>query len=257
MVRVVDVFCYNGEPIVERRLRYLSDKVDCFVIIEARTTHSGIPKEHLFIDTHAEMFKPYRCEFVVVDEFPEAPTQWLETYGQNTWVLTNKEAWWREYYQREAALTVLRALAKETQCVFFVGDSDEIPSHDAIGYLKSNYATLEESPIHLSLDMFYYSFAWRVPETWTKSYAVSSAHVLHDISLTRLRNMAPCASLSQGSGWHCSYFMTAEEIERKLHSFAHCEVEIPPNIQECIDKGLDIAGRPITLIDSSSMPEPF
>ena len=58
MVSIVDVFCYNGDPIVENRLKYLDPHIDKFVIIESWHTFSGNKKDELFHKNH-EVFKPY------------------------------------------------------------------------------------------------------------------------------------------------------------------------------------------------------
>ncbi len=58
-VRIIDSFSYNGELVVELRLKHLYPVVDEFVITEARETHSGKPKMELFIDRYRSTFQPY------------------------------------------------------------------------------------------------------------------------------------------------------------------------------------------------------
>ncbi len=41
---VYDYVIYNGEPIIEFRLKYLNNYVDRFIIVESIYTHSGIKK---------------------------------------------------------------------------------------------------------------------------------------------------------------------------------------------------------------------
>ena len=43
---VVDVFLYNGEPLLLFRLAYLEHVVTKFVVVEAKTTFSGRTKSH-------------------------------------------------------------------------------------------------------------------------------------------------------------------------------------------------------------------
>jgi hypothetical protein len=38
---VIDYVLYNGEPIIEFRLKYLNKYVDMFIIVESLFTHSG------------------------------------------------------------------------------------------------------------------------------------------------------------------------------------------------------------------------
>jgi hypothetical protein len=58
-VRIIDSFSYNGEMVVELRLHHLMPVVDEFVVTEARETHSGVPKNELFIDRYRSSFQPY------------------------------------------------------------------------------------------------------------------------------------------------------------------------------------------------------
>lgn len=58
-VHIIDSFAYNGELVIELRLRHLWPVVDEFVVTEARETHSGKPKAELFIDRYRSSFQPY------------------------------------------------------------------------------------------------------------------------------------------------------------------------------------------------------
>ena len=44
---IYDYVLYNGEPIIEFRLKYLNDYVDYFIIVESIYTHSGKKKDNL------------------------------------------------------------------------------------------------------------------------------------------------------------------------------------------------------------------
>ena len=46
---VYDYVIYNGEPIIEFRLKYLNDCVDRFIIVESIYTHSGIKKDNFIL----------------------------------------------------------------------------------------------------------------------------------------------------------------------------------------------------------------
>ena len=47
---VYDYIIYNGEPIIEFRLKYLNDYVDRFIIVESMYTHSGIIKDDIYFN---------------------------------------------------------------------------------------------------------------------------------------------------------------------------------------------------------------
>jgi hypothetical protein len=46
---IYDYVIYNGEPIIEFRLKYLNDYVDYFIIVESIYTHSGKKKDNFII----------------------------------------------------------------------------------------------------------------------------------------------------------------------------------------------------------------
>ena len=46
---VFDYVLYNGEPIMEFRLKYLNDYVDHFIIAESIYTHSGRKKRRFLL----------------------------------------------------------------------------------------------------------------------------------------------------------------------------------------------------------------
>ena len=242
---VVDVFMYNGEPIVAKRQEYLAPLVDKFVVIEARVTHSGAAKTKLYTEEHADIFAKYPCEIVVLDAFPPLAADW--DFKKRPWV-KDPEPWWRERCQRDYALAVVRRVVRNQDAVIVVGDSDEIPSIFAIRDLVSNYANLQKAhfPIHLSMDMFYYSFKWKLEEKWAKAFAISSDKLSFDTSWSDIRMMEPVATLAN-AGWHCSYFMAPDEVRRKLQSFAHTEVVVPDNIDDLMRAGKDITGQNLSL----------
>lgn len=230
---VVDVFCYNGEPIVEQRLRYLAPVVDRFLVVEARHTHSGLEKADLYINTLKHVFEPYwnKVEFVVIDQFP------TEADGD----------WWREQYQRDYVTGRLRELHTPSRPLLaLVCDSDEIPSREAIASLVGEYATVSARPaVHLLMDFHYYGWEWTKPEMWAQAFAIAGNRL--GPSLSMLRTSQP-AALLPGAGWHCSYFMSPVDVARKIKSFAHREFDTPAvldpcNIASALADGTDVLGR--------------
>lgn len=71
--KIYDVFSYDGEPILKTRLKMLYKVVDEFVIVEARITHAGQPKDLTFDPKEYAEWMP-KITYVVIDEFP--PTLW-------------------------------------------------------------------------------------------------------------------------------------------------------------------------------------
>jgi len=244
--RVVDVFTYNGEPIVERRLRYLNDAVDCFVIIEARYTYSGVRKPTLFVETHRAVFEPYmhKIHFLILDSFPTMQPEWTEL--KQPWVRDNAEHWWREGVQRDAALPLLSGMHLQQPILALVCDSDEIPSLEAISALVECYEDVCRRPaVHLAMALHYYDFEWTLPEVWTRAFAIAGNH-LGD-SLTHIRQ-GSASSVLPDAGWHCSFFMSPEDVARKIRSFSHRELDTPETqdttaLAKAMRLGNDVLGR--------------
>lgn len=248
---VVDVFSYNGEPIVERRLRYLAPVVDKFVVVEARHTHSGTRKAELYAHTHKHVFEPYsdKVEFLILDEFPAVCPEWAAfARACRPWVRGYVDDWWRESFQRDAATARLKDLhSEERPLLALVCDSDEIPSRQAIAALVEEYDTVAARPaVHLVMAFHYYGWEWTNPEPWARAFAIAGAR-LHDNSLDGVRNAIP-RTLLPDAGWHCSYFMSPSEVARKIRSFAHREfctdaILDPSNIAGALAGGGDVLGR--------------
>ena len=51
---VIDYVLYNGEPIIEFRLKYLYKHVDIFIIVESMFTHSGNKKKDLYYNINKD-----------------------------------------------------------------------------------------------------------------------------------------------------------------------------------------------------------
>jgi beta-1,4-mannosyl-glycoprotein beta-1,4-N-acetylglucosaminyltransferase len=56
---IYDYILYNGEPIIEFRLKYLNNYVDKFIIVESIYTHSGNKKDAFYFDINKDIFKEY------------------------------------------------------------------------------------------------------------------------------------------------------------------------------------------------------
>ena len=57
---VIDYVLYNGEPIIEFRLKYLNNYVDKFIIVESIFTFSGKKKDDFYFKINKDIFEPYR-----------------------------------------------------------------------------------------------------------------------------------------------------------------------------------------------------
>lgn len=251
IIPVIDTFCFNGERVVPMRLEYLNDWVDAFVIVESRWTHSGIRKPHLFKDIYVDWFLPFahKIHWVIIDEFPEMTAEWQATYREQSWMLNHQEHWFREAYQRDiAADYILHTLRPPADCLIHVSDADEIPSTTLFHpQFKPSFLNCEK-PVYLEQEFFYYNFHWKKPYHWHRAFIVKKA-LLSSATFTQWRIcLEPPSYVIPKAGWHFSYFMTPEELQKKLAAFAHRECDQEKwnsveHIRECISRGVDLFGR--------------
>ena len=277
--RIVDVTLYNGEPVLALRLAYLADHVDQFILVEARQTHAGtekLPGGGLYSERPdvAAILALYgdKVRVVVLDRFPEMPEDWpaqrqsdaadaFMTDGSHT-------AWFREKYQRDFIAAELLAEAP-IPAFYTICDIDEIPSTDVLRFLRTATPSQLRDPVHLSMKMYYYSFAWAKPAPWVQAFVVSN-ECLADLvaagvtlSDVRIGRGATAATghrrLIQNAGWHLSYFLTRADLRRKLASFAHRECDreafkTDAHLDACFAEGRDLFGR--TARDEQLVPTP-
>jgi hypothetical protein len=254
-IHIIDVFPYNGESIVALRLAEVYPYVDEIVVTEARETHSGVVKDELFVKLNAAVFAPYmdKIRVCIVDEFDKGavPPEWLASRAQCSWMLDNKASWYRESVQRNACAGYLATRARELRKTLVIcSDVDEIPNMPVIARnLTALYETScgNQSPVHLEMAMFYYSWDWMKPYKWYHAF-VSAGECLERYTLDDMRVVVPKTHILQDGGWHCSYFMDVGELKRKLQSFAHRECDTTAtrdeaHVRECIQTGKDLFGR--------------
>ena len=67
---IIDAFPYNGEMVVELRLKHLHKDVDEIIVVESRVTHSGKKKDFLFVERDRSLFAPYLDKVSVCKHLP-------------------------------------------------------------------------------------------------------------------------------------------------------------------------------------------
>lgn len=263
--KVYDSFPYNGEPIVWLRLKVHDPFVDHFYIIESRYTFSGQRKEVLYSEMYKESFQPYlpKITFLILEDYLELDlsfSEWMEKYeGLSSDWMIDKEAWYRENYQREV---VQRYLKEATNYVLIVTDCDEIVRPYVLQELPNMYSELSSAPVFLKMDMYNYNFSWYKNLYWELGFVVNDKFLHSNTFRKTYRSLLsvcrmvrtlhiPTEILSiDDCGWHCSYFMSLEDIVRKVSSFAHVEFYVPEHltyehVDKCIREGKELFGRDV------------
>nr|WP_282187709.1 hypothetical protein [Azospirillum sp. TSO22-1] len=228
---------YNEFEVLDLRLRELAGVVDRFVLVEADTTHAGLPKPLFFEERKAE-FAPYldRITHIVVRDMPETTDSWV-----------------RENFQRNAIMRGLDGLKPDD--IVLISDVDEIPRRSVIASLPGNGAVVSG----LRMPLFYFKYNYLniagndCMVVWT--VAVRGSHIAQ-ITPQGARNAR--FALSQNppantrvyphAGWHFSYIGDVEHVQRKLRNFAHQEYNDERfieaiDIDRIVASGADLYGR--------------
>lgn len=238
---IFDTFLYNGDEILTFRLDHLYDYVDYFIIIEALETFSGIKKSEYFIDRVLPQLYKYTDKIIVVRVAETPPRDVMFTFSSNG----NPDDWWRERMQREACKPIIAEIGKGRPFIALVGDVDEFPSHQIFVDLDFLYQATR-TPMWLYMDLFYYNFCWKKRYKWDQYFILNdNGFFLDHLSQHKIfgdrRNF-------RVDGWHFSYFMSKENIAKKIENVAHVEFNKPEfkdevYLRKVFETGIDLYGR--------------
>ena len=239
---VVDSTLYNGEPIVLVRLELLYDVVDRFYITESPVTYSGQPKP-IYSKQHIEEFAPYQDKI----------TWLLYEPAPNT-----TGAWTREFEQRMFAVKQMQQDVDNQQLatpfVVINTDADELVNPDLIDMMQPGgpyHDDVISRPMYLEMDWFMYNLNWIKTGKWDQSHVLPGHKVLdgtYTLQSERHWRKARFGSKLPNSGWHLTYFLSIDDIVRKIESFSHQELnkprwKDPARIESHIREGKDLYDR--------------
>jgi beta-1,4-mannosyl-glycoprotein beta-1,4-N-acetylglucosaminyltransferase len=244
---VIDIFTYNGEKdILRLHLSVLGPHVDKFIICEAKTTFSGLPKP-LYFFRDQRYFKPWwhMIDYYVIDENYTQEEIDLANSSPNT---KGAEHWKREFLQKESLKKALAAQNLQDSDRVYIGDVDEIwdPAFNVgIPNLK------------LKLKVYSYYLNNRSNEEFWGTLATTYGDI-KDECLNHLRTKA-FKTIADG-GWHFTSMGGLKEVQRKLNDSYTIESYnlnyIPGWVESCVAERKDLLNRGFTYtIDESEWPQ--
>ena len=218
MAKVIDCFMFFDEfDALTIRLHELDPVVDRFVLVEASTTHSGMPKPFYFTE-RADEFREFadKITTVHVNDLPTFDNRWIA-----------------EHLQRNAALRGLTDAAADD--IVLVCDCDEIPRASAVRALPEVLAHPGDV-VGLQMAVSYYALNLRSRDLWNRARATRRL-TLDYVSPQELRTMYVDNDRQLAdAGWHFSYLAPQQEriakIESKAGAFAHRELDITPLVND-------------------------
>jgi beta-1,4-mannosyl-glycoprotein beta-1,4-N-acetylglucosaminyltransferase len=243
-VTILDSVQYNGEPVVFARLATLYDVVDRFYISEGTHTHAGLKKDKLYKDLNAHLFEPYEDKIHwVVDDMNE--------YDKDN-------IWGREKGGRRSTWPRIREDFEKGEIihpfVIMSMDVDEVPEPADIAAFqpgKKYHDAAISSLVIFEMNFFYYNLNWKHITRWPMGLTVPGhlAFVFGgDFDFLRMDRMVKWAGAKIKGGYHMSYFLSVNEIRRKIESFAHQEfnkeeLKTDEHIFKCVSTGHDMYNR--------------
>lgn len=231
--KVYDGFMFSFEiDILWLRLNELAPYVDKFILVEAGETFSGNKKDLVWskIKGHPS-FIPFEDKVIYIPlrGFPLGMT----------------DPWKREAYQRMAIGRGLPADADDGD-ILLISDCDEIPNlrEEQTRDRLQHMATSEW--LRFVQQLYNYTPHWLHVKPWHGSAALSVYTAkLQPPSIQHTRVTQGWSKLIDPGGWSFTYFGGVDDIQAKVASYSHTEVNQPEytseeHIKESIEKGLPL-----------------
>jgi hypothetical protein len=241
-MKIIATIPYNGDIICPFAFDYIYDYVDLIILVEALETFSGTQKETMFYKKNVHMFpKKEKIRIIEITSFPEMPEGWAPYKGM---LDHERPSWFREFYQRDICIAYIQQNFPDEDVVVYVGDADEIPSRDVFTMIRKGEIDTSK-PLYLEMKQYIYNFNWKFTYNWSMAF-VCNIKALEGISATMTRIHSKVSdNMLKNAGWHCTNFMSVEDISRKLSSFSHQELNVPEinnieSIRESVANGKDL-----------------
>ena len=222
------------------RFNILNNYVDYFVICEGLFDHRGKKKKINFNINNYPKFKK-KIIHIICTEFPKKLNPWE-----------------RQAYQRDYIFQKLE-IAKDNDLILF-SDPDEIPNPEKLKnlILRKKYVIFLQNLYYYKINLQDTNLGnnWEGTRGCLKKNLYSINYMRQKVlkknlkykfwRLDKERNI----QIINDGGWHFSYLLTPNEIQKKIKTFAHTEYDKKRftnlnTIKNKIKKGLDIFNRNI------------
>jgi len=244
---IIDAFTFfNEKELVELRIKYLSDIVDLFLIVEADVTHTGKRKSWNFPEILNKNLKEYstkiRYNQMEVDlekaEAEKNPNYKGKTLGRSWRIETMQRNFIKESYKKISS----------SDDIIIISDLDEIPSKDKISFIKScDFKTV--APIAFGQSLFHLNCNYLDLEEWIGSIVITK-QLIDKYEPQVFRDYKNRISHLSDAGWSFSSFGGAKRVKEKLEAFCHEEYNKEQykdenHLKKCMQTGADIFDRKV------------
>ena len=250
---IIDAFTFfNEKELVELRVKYLSEIVDCFLIVEADHTHTGKKKNWNFPKVLNGTLKNYSSKIqyhqMKVD-LEKAETEQDPRYKSLKGSLSNTGRSWKvENMQRNFIKEAYKKSLTSDDDIIIISDLDEIPSKDKISFIKScDFKKI--APVAFAHSLFHLSCEYLDLEDWIGSVAITK-QLIEKYEPQTFRNYKNRISHFANAGWSFSSFGGEKRIREKLEAFGHVELnkeeyKNTEHFKRCIETGEDLFNRKV------------
>ncbi len=244
---IIDAFTFlNEKELVELRIKYLNDIVDCFLIVEADCTHTGKNKNWNFPEIQKSKLKDFSKKIqyhqMKVDldkaEAEKSPRYVGKTLGRSWRIETMQRNFLKEAYKKFST----------SDDVIIISDLDEIPSKDKISFIKScDFKSI--APIAFGQSLFHLNCNYLDLNQWIGSVVITK-QLIEKYEPQTFRDYKDRISRFNDAGWSFSSFGGIKRVREKLESFCHEEYnkEIYKNethLKKCMETGADLFNRKV------------
>ena len=244
---IVDAFTFfNEKELVELRVKYLNDIVDCFLVVEADFTHTGKEKKWNFPEILNNSLKEFSNKIqyhqMKVDlekaGAEKSPNYVGKTLGRSWRVETMQRNFLKEAYRKFSS----------SGDIIIISDLDEIPSKDKISFIKScDFKVI--APVAFSQALFHLNCTYLDLEQWIGSIAITK-QLIDKYEPQVFRDYKNRISRFNEAGWSFSSFCGVERVRKKLEAFCHEEYnkekyKDEAHLKKCIETGSDLFDRKV------------
>ena len=244
---IIDAFTFfNEKELVELRVKYLSDIVDYFLIVEADHTHTGRKKNWNFPEILNNKLKKYSSKIkynqMKVDlekaEAEKNPNYIGKTLGRSWRIETMQRNFLKEAYEK----------LPSSEDIIIMSDLDEIPSKEKINFIKSSDFK-KIVPVAFGQSLFHLNCNYLDLEEWIGSVIITS-QLIKKYEPQIFRDYKNRISHFSNAGWSFSSFGGAKKIREKLEAFCHeeynkDEYKNEEHLKKCIQTGEDLFNRKV------------
>jgi len=221
---------FDEEMLLDLRLNVLDNYVDKFVISEATYKHNGEPKKLLFDINKFQKFKD-KIIYVVADNEKEGLEKIDEKDSENVKISKTISNSYKREVNQENKIQEGISNADEND-IIIMSDLDEIPNLEKVDLKKVNKKLIffKQKLFYYKFNLLYKEMPWFGSKACKKKYLISphwikwiknKKYPWWRIDILFSKKKYNNIHFVLDGGWHFTNIRTAQDLQKKLLSFAH------------------------------------